>query len=290
LTWDQVVRVGYLTEFRFKPQRHQDIEWTMNFTWISQDDQDVPPNAPKLPDILGGQGLIQSAINGVSAAMFQASDALQDAASLPGGEFKEDANALNNLATTAAFADQDLNNLVNSDINAYQNGVTGFGDTSNNLAVGTLTATQSSQRVAALAQLIQNSALDYQSLMESESAQEIYAPTPTAAGLLASVMTWNTLTAGQALKAKLATRAIKDSARDLGYQAANQALSFLQATSQPDIIVAFVAAENQDLRYVSTQFYGTPDDWISLMQFNGLFSSALSAGQVVFVPIRRAGN
>jgi hypothetical protein len=35
---------------------------------------------------------------------------------------------------------------------------------------------------------------------------------------------------------------------------------------------------------VSTAFYGTPDEWGRLLEFNALTTSKLSSGQVVFVP------
>jgi hypothetical protein len=39
-----------------------------------------------------------------------------------------------------------------------------------------------------------------------------------------------------------------------------------------------------DLRDVSLRFYGTQDNWRTLLQFNHLASSKLSSGQLVFVP------
>jgi hypothetical protein len=39
-----------------------------------------------------------------------------------------------------------------------------------------------------------------------------------------------------------------------------------------------------DLRDVSTQYYGTPDEWIRLMLYNGFNTSRLIAGDVVIVP------
>jgi len=52
----------------------------------------------------------------------------------------------------------------------------------------------------------------------------------------------------------------------------------------------FQARDGMDLRTVSTQFYGTPDEWQSLMVFNNLLSSGLVAGQVIFVPANPQGE
>lgn len=46
----------------------------------------------------------------------------------------------------------------------------------------------------------------------------------------------------------------------------------------------FVAPADLDLRDVSRQFYGTPDEWRFLMTYNSLQTSRLQAGQVVIVP------
>jgi hypothetical protein len=49
------------------------------------------------------------------------------------------------------------------------------------------------------------------------------------------------------------------------------------------------AMEGMDLRQVSQDVYGTPFEWRALMDYNGLTSSGLSAGQQVVVP-RRNGR
>lgn len=57
-----------------------------------------------------------------------------------------------------------------------------------------------------------------------------------------------------------------------------------QLQLQDDLIIAFTAKQNMDLRDVSTQFYGTPDQWRNLMAYNGLTESRLTAGQLIWVP------
>jgi hypothetical protein len=288
VTWDQWVRLGFLTEFGFKPHRHQDVEWTATFTWISQDDVDVPANNPTGADLAGAANAFQNKLNALSGAMMQASDTLQSAIQLP--EVKADAALVQNLSTTFVASVHGVENAINSDIGSIEGAIQGVQDTASGLVSDVITPVQSVQRAAALANLVQASADDIIGQIEGQTAQALYSPNPAAPGLLALVQTWATPTAGQTMAAKLAARNIKDGARDLKYEGANQALAFLQTSSQPVVIQAFVALAGQDLRFVSTFFYGTPDEWISLMAFNGLSSSALTAGQVVFVPVRRAGS
>jgi hypothetical protein len=44
------------------------------------------------------------------------------------------------------------------------------------------------------------------------------------------------------------------------------------------------AREGEDLRDVSTLYYGTPNQWRSLMVYNGLTTTELYAGQYVTIP------
>ena len=62
----------------------------------------------------------------------------------------------------------------------------------------------------------------------------------------------------------------------------------LEQQLQQELLASFVAAQNMDLRDVSTRYYGTPDNWQQLMQFNGFASSKLNAGDLVWVP--KQGN
>jgi len=52
----------------------------------------------------------------------------------------------------------------------------------------------------------------------------------------------------------------------------------------PELVSSFVARDNTDLRDVALQFYGVADEWRSLLDFNNLDTSRLSANQVIFVP------
>jgi hypothetical protein len=83
--------------------------------------------------------------------------------------------------------------------------------------------------------------------------------------------------------AELWKRGVYDAARAAQRQAALQAQD-LGRQVNPDLIAVVVARDGDDLRDISTDAYGTPDQWKALEAYNGLTSSALSAGDVVFVP------
>ena len=58
---------------------------------------------------------------------------------------------------------------------------------------------------------------------------------------------------------------------------------------QDTLAGTIVARDGENLREISTRFYGSPHEWRQLMVFNGLSSPVLSAGDVVMVP-RSAGG
>lgn len=53
---------------------------------------------------------------------------------------------------------------------------------------------------------------------------------------------------------------------------------------QDELRASFVAAKAMDLRDVSTRFYGNANSWRDLMLYNGLQTSDLAPGQIVWVP------
>lgn len=88
---------------------------------------------------------------------------------------------------------------------------------------------------------------------------------------------------GASVAATLANREAVGSARAARVQAA-RARRVLLLRANPDLIAAFVARQDDDLRQVSLQFYRDASSWRKLATFNGVESSRLVAGQVVFVP------
>ena len=58
----------------------------------------------------------------------------------------------------------------------------------------------------------------------------------------------------------------------------------LQRQLQQQQTRSFLATGNMDLRDISTQFYGTPDNWIDLMRYNGYEDSKVQAGALIWIP------
>lgn len=57
---------------------------------------------------------------------------------------------------------------------------------------------------------------------------------------------------------------------------------------QPDLVGVYTAGANETLRDISIKSYGTPDEWQTLADYNGIRGSVAPAGATIRVP-RRAG-
>lgn len=78
-------------------------------------------------------------------------------------------------------------------------------------------------------------------------------------------------------------RQIRNATQSIAYSTAVSRWA-MQQQLQDELKASFVAKQDTDLRDVSTQFYGTPDNWRDLLIYNGLTSSKLTAGQLIWVP------
>lgn len=78
-------------------------------------------------------------------------------------------------------------------------------------------------------------------------------------------------------------RNVRQQVRSIAYSTAVTRWS-IQRQLQDELKASFTAKQDMDLRDVSTQFYGTPDGWRDLLIYNGLTSSRLTAGQLIWVP------
>lgn len=80
-----------------------------------------------------------------------------------------------------------------------------------------------------------------------------------------------------------ATLAIAFNASVLGVELADQR-DTLTELETPDLLGIVTVQEGTTLRDISTQFYGTPDNWTIIADFNGLSSSIVERGTIIYVP------
>jgi hypothetical protein len=95
-------------------------------------------------------------------------------------------------------------------------------------------------------------------------------------------------TASEQNAAVEASQAISFNARKLGVEAA-ETREQLREAEESDILGVVQVRENITLRDIATDFYGAPDDWTIIADFNGLSSSIVQRGTTVHVPKRQQG-
>jgi hypothetical protein len=176
-------------------------------------------------------------------------------------------DALFTVFDTVVTATSDIQDAVNSIQNAIANMTIAVLAPVDSLRIG----------IAACQSVIDNSNVIIDSLQSVPSLGLINEPLPS-------------LGEGDALASAKYSRSVIRAAQDMKATAADQADQFRVQAEQQDIIAIFTASDNTDLRRISVTYYGTPDNWQQIMQFNGLSTSLLFAGQLVLVPRLTTGD
>ena len=85
-----------------------------------------------------------------------------------------------------------------------------------------------------------------------------------------------------------AAQAIAFNSRVLGVEAAEQQ-GQLQELESPNLLGVVTATEGTTLLDIATSFYGAPDGWVQIAEFNGFSSSFVERGTLVYVPRQEEG-
>lgn len=256
VTWLDQARRGIIDRFTVKWHTGHDCEWEMMFAWTSQ--------AESLANV-----------------KFQDPGA-SDLGDLP----VKVQNAVNRLVPTGTVADivpqagdrfAGLTSFLDEVTSLLQLGAEAMGDAVNEAVTLGLSGPESLRKSAAVLDGLKLEADMFVTLVN----RSIDGAALDQGGV--SVINSVELTFGQILSQRAEARDRARSATALRNMAASEQ-SALLTLIEGDAIRVFQARQDQDLREVSTVFYGSPDDWRGLMIYNRLGSSRLSAGQVVFVP------
>jgi hypothetical protein len=268
VTWDEITRVGILIKFVQKWIRRQDVEWEMSFGWINRGEPSVPAVFAQSADL---SDVRMQLANNVSA--------LATAAQLP-SQIQVASNVaigIGNSITSAQQAASNAADALAASVNAVQQ------------------STDAATRIAGVLAGIQDT-MDtlHDTISSTPPAVGIVTPTLTPlASVGVAILSQNApsiatpLTVAQQLQYANFMRGLNRATKKVWREAARRQQDLL-ASLNPDIIGVFYARQDTDLRIVSTQFYGTPNEWQRIASFNNITTgSGLVAGQVVFVPILR---
>lgn len=244
VTWLDLARHGILERFTQRWHNALDLEYEIAFSWISQAEDLAPLVLVGEQDLSELPNLMQSVVDGLNQPSF----------------FGEVGGAIGDITDT-----------INASIFELESSVVALEDA----VVANIQLTLGPLETAARAA----SVLDFMKRQARNLANTIV---DEAEGAWSNFEN-DTYTYGTFLSGQLRLRGQKQGARNVQRTAAVEQDTIGRRVS-PDLIQTVVSREGQDLREISTENYGTPDEWRSLMHFNGLGNSRLSAGQLVFVP------
>ena len=243
-SWDFLTRVGIMTRFKHVWARHEIVDWEIEFEWISQGE-------PYQPSTFA----IQKPPTDIAAQLISALQSLQAAI----------------LAPFAVI--QSVTNAITDATDALQDVVAVASDTATKLNQLVLSPLDASKKMTAALST---------AIVQAQTIGDAVVSVPSRALRVSESIA--SVTQGQALQAAQWARNVRIQTRALRYYAA-RALQETQAqgVAQP-ILASFLARTGLDLRQVSNQYYGTPDEWRTIAAFNGIQSSKLTAAQTVLVP------
>lgn len=243
--WDGLTRHGLLLRFRQTWLRREDVQWELEFGWVSRGEVQTAPTLPLVPSA-----------NDFSDTVRGLTSRLQDALTSPPFQVVEDFTA----AVESAVAE------IDDAVLEVENAVTG--------TVQQVSApVDAAERTLAAAESIKRSASSIVTTVETYPPVEIIKTGSISA-----------LTLGDALAADVYSRGLKLLGRQLELAAAEQGEALRASTRQEVLLASFVAPGPMDLREVSTRFYGQPDGWRTLLEYNRMETSTLTAGALVLVP------
>lgn len=273
VTWLDQIRRGIIERFSVRWSTGHDCAWDISFVWISQGESlrdtklQVPGN-----DLGDLPNMIQSELDKADATQLLTdftgfgSQFTAQGPDLFVGGFSQAGSRLTDISQDIAAVTANIQDFTDSLTDAIVQAAQAI--TGPNDAV---------RRVSGILDGIKLEAEGLIDLVSNEADGAIL--DSGAVNRVAAVV----LSFGQLIRARGQVREQAEAGAAIRNLAASQQLKIINSVTST-VISVFQSRADQDLRQVSQQFYGTPDEWRSLMVYNGLLSSGLIAGQVIFVP------
>jgi hypothetical protein len=266
-TWDEIVRDGHITSFQQTWHNAYDCEWELEFSPISQGEQFTAPGTKPLP---------------------QLGDVAQTWADLGARSIERLDNPPLGLAETVAAAINEFDDLLTAAVNSVQR-------TSSNVVANALSGPDALNRLSAIgAGVISQSQRVFFSVCDSadEALFPVLAGEPinniaNRFGVVEPVANGFTLpddlSLSETINAAVYRTTVREDVRGIRNFAVEQNAEYSTVTA-PTLLQTFLAQQDADLRDISTDFYGSPDEWRTLMLFNRKTTSKVVAGELLFVP------
>lgn len=245
--WDEIVRHGIIRTFTQRWLRREDVEWELEFEWASQGENELPVGFSVTPPIV-------DIINGIIDSVNELTDAIAIIQAA--------------YSTIASWM-----NTISNALDAIQEAAGALVDLATQAVNGVLAPLALAKKLTSTVQTI---------IDKAKEIDDTIASLPARASRY--VQDISSLTQAEALESERLNRQARRAARKTRAESARKRQE-MQANSQEQRPLAVITAkEGQDLRDISREAYGTPDEWRRLMAYNGFITSKLTAGDQVIVP------
>ena len=255
--WGDLKRIGHITEFTQTWHNVHDCEWELTFSPLGQDDAQngTPVKAPAVSPSAVVGSFTQAVVN-INTRLSNASSEVKAGLNAPYLDSVDTllfstqqtvtlfANVVYNIATSLTSSYLRPSEAANGFLSALSQSTVALVNTGNTIAGRSIDALFNFRSLGG--------GLDSVPLAKQTTAYQ-----------------WQRLQ--------------REGARASAETLAGRFAQTKQALQQ-DLLAVYTARENQDLSSVSTKYYGRPDYWHQLMDYNGLKESRLDIGQVVLVP------
>lgn len=261
VSWLFIVRVGHLSSFEMRILNSNDIEWSMDFTWLSQGD--IPGEAVFATQLSAGD----------SVSFVKSSFGLLDLISLPRG-----------FGLLTAFT-----NFLVDLVNGIQDLIYDLEDRLASLVRKVLSPIQAIRGLISVLSSIKSEARLMVDFLEGQVATNMIGERPKTASENPEFDDSAIVTFAQRLEAEKYRRELLIWAKEMESVANEQKLQ-QEAQIEGDIMGTYQTREGEDLRSVSAQFYGSPFEWRRIAQFNSLTTIEVPPGTLLLVPKINAGQ
>lgn len=259
---DQAARWGLVRRFRSTILRPQFIEWECEFEWLGSDaEKPTLQTANPPPD---GKDLLR-------------------------------------VLTTVLETIEDCQRIYRQAVNTVNTAVLTASDAVDSAIALTAVPAQHAQAMAVVAgnvrQAISDAAVEGVAVLSAYSrAQAMFEDQARNTSPLASLSNVDPTTGGMspppddaASQVEAALRAYEVQSQLMAVKAENEALWALAiAQSQPTLLDTYTVKDGDTLRRLSTRYYGTPNSWETIADFNGLKGDDLTTGTVLRIPRKAA--
>ena len=272
VSWAFVLRRGYLKKFDTKIHNIHDVEWSATFAWISKARvNSVPMFGPPAGQLETGRSLFDR--------LARFARVLDTPRQLVAEHMASFRNTINAVAATSQAIDDSLSGLAAeasaaTEINRVRGMLGGIAQSAQNVV--------DSVEAAGWAGMF----TDIQRVLPFSD----YNINRTDTGFWAQQRELDlaAIDPEELLQAQLYTRETITDARRLRDEA--EARARAMATPVSESLGTYRAREGEDLRDVSRLYYGTPDQWRTLMLYNEMTTTELYPGQTIAIPRVDAQN